>query len=193
MRRASSRSRRRCRSTRDPQVIYYPILFFCILAAIAAASLASSRVGRAWNAMREDESVAEATGVNTTYYKLLAFGLGAAFGCLAGAFFAAKIGVIYPDSFSILVSINALALIILGGMGNIWGVIIGALVLVGLPEFLREFSEYRLLIYGAVLVAMMLLRPEGLLPSRTRKAELHGEDEDELFASEDLPRPAATI
>ena len=178
---------------RDPQIIYYPILFFCILAAIAAASLASSRVGRAWNAMREDESVAEATGVNTTYYKLLAFGLGAAFGCLSGAFFAAKIGVIYPDSFSILVSINALALIILGGMGNIWGVIIGALVLVGLPEFLREFSEYRLLIYGAVLVAMMLLRPEGLLPSRTRKAELHGEDEDELFASEDLPRPAATI
>ena len=178
---------------RDPQIIYYPILFFCILAAIAAASLASSRVGRAWNAMREDESVAEATGVNTTYYKLLAFGLGAAFGCLSGAFFAAKIGVIYPDSFSILVSINALALIILGGMGNIWGVIIGALVLVGLPEFLREFSEYRLLIYGAVLVAMMLLRPEGLLPSRARKAELHGEDEDELFTSEDLPRPAATI
>jgi branched-chain amino acid transport system permease protein len=178
---------------RDPQIIYYPILFFCILAAIAATSLASSRVGRAWNAMREDESVAEATGVNTTYYKLLAFGLGAAFGCLSGAFFAAKIGVIYPDSFSILVSINALALIILGGMGNIWGVIVGALVLVGLPEFLREFSEYRLLIYGAVLVAMMLLRPEGLLPSRTRKAELHGEDEDELFASEDLPRPAATI
>ena len=178
---------------RDPQIIYYPILFFCILAAIAATSLASSRVGRAWNAMREDESVAEATGVNTTYYKLLAFGLGAAFGCLSGAFFAAKIGVIYPDSFSILVSINALALIILGGMGNIWGVIIGALVLVGLPEFLREFSEYRLLIYGAVLVAMMLLRPEGLLPSRTRKAELHGEDEDELFTSEDLPRPAATI
>jgi branched-chain amino acid transport system permease protein len=178
---------------RDPQIIYYPILFFCILAAIAAASLASSRVGRAWNAMREDESVAEATGVNTTYYKLLAFGLGAAFGCLSGAFFAAKIGVIFPDSFSLLVSINALALIILGGMGNIWGVIVGALVLVGLPEFLREFSEYRLLIYGAVLVAMMLLRPEGLLPSRTRKAELHGEDEDELFASEDLPRPAATI
>jgi branched-chain amino acid transport system permease protein len=181
--------------TRDPQVIYYPILFFCILAAIAAVSLASSRVGRAWNAMREDESVAEATGVNTTYYKLLAFGLGAAFGCLSGAFFAAKIGVIYPDSFSILVSINALALIILGGMGNIWGVIVGALVLVGLPEFLREFSEYRLLIYGAVLVAMMLLRPEGLLPSRTRQAELHGEEDDEQYArpGEDVPRPAATV
>jgi branched-chain amino acid transport system permease protein len=180
--------------TRDPQIIYYPILFFCVLAAVAAVSLASSRVGRAWNAMREDESVAEATGVNTTYYKLLAFGLGAAFGCVAGAFFAAKIGVIYPDSFSILVSINALALIILGGMGNIWGVIVGALVLVGLPEFLREFSEYRLLIYGAVLVAMMLLRPEGLLPSRTRAAELHTEDDDEQYARPevDLPKPAAT-
>jgi branched-chain amino acid transport system permease protein len=181
---------------RDPQMIYYPILFFCILAAIAATSLASSRVGRAWNAMREDESVAEATGVNTINYKLLAFGLGAAFGCLSGAFFAAKVGVIYADSFSILVSINALALIILGGMGNIAGVVVGALVLVGLPEFLREFSEFRLLIYGAVLVAMMLLRPEGLLPSRARQAELHDrEDEEDQFAEregEQTGRPVVT-
>ncbi len=106
---------------RDPQSIYYPILLFCIIAAVAATSLASSRVGRAWNAMREDESVAEATGVNTTVYKLLAFMLGAAFGCLSGALFAAKIGVVFPQSFDILVSINALALIILGGMGNIAG------------------------------------------------------------------------
>jgi branched-chain amino acid transport system permease protein len=181
---------------RDPQVIYYPILFFCVIAGIAAASLAASRVGRAWNAMREDESVAEATGVNTTYYKLLAFGLGAAFGCLSGAFFAAKIGVVFPDSFSILVSINALALIILGGMGNIWGVVIGAFVLVGLPEFLREFAEYRLLIYGAVLVIMMLVRPEGLLPSRARQAELHAEEDESGFGgerTEELPRPAATV
>ena len=180
---------------RDPQIIYSPILFFCILAGIAAASLAASRVGRAWNAMREDESVAEATGVNTTYYKLLAFGLGAAFGCLSGAFFAAKIGVVFPDSFSILVSINALALIILGGMGNIWGVVVGAFVLVGLPEFLREFTEYRLLIYGAVLVVMMLVRPEGLLPSRARQAELHADDDEAGFGerSDELPRPAATV
>ncbi len=181
---------------RDPQSIYYPILLFCVLAAIAATSLATSRVGRAWNAMREDESVAEATGVNTTYYKLLAFGLGAAFGCLSGAFFAAKIGVIYADSFSILVSINALALIILGGMGSIPGVVVGAIVLVGLPEVLREFSEYRLLIYGAVLVAMMLLRPEGLLPSRVRRAELHSdEDEEEQYperAGEHTGRPVVT-
>ena len=182
---------------RAPQAIYYPIVFFCILAAIAATSLASSRIGRAWNAMREDESVAEATGVNTTNYKLLAFGLGAAFGCVSGALFAAKIGVIFADSFNILVSINALALIILGGMGNIAGVVVGALVLVGLPEFLREFAEYRLLIYGAVLVAMMLLRPEGLLPSRTRKAELHEreDDDEEMYAQEageETGRPVVT-
>jgi branched-chain amino acid transport system permease protein len=182
---------------RDPQSIYYPILFFCILAAIGATSLAASRVGRAWNAMREDESVAEATGVNTTKYKLLAFGLGAAFGCVSGALFAAKIGVIFAGSFNILVSINALALIILGGMGNIAGVILGALVLVGLPEFLREFAEYRLLIYGAVLVAMMLLRPEGLLPSRARRAELHADESDEdqysETAGEETGRPVVTI
>ena len=182
---------------RDPQSIYYPILFFCILAAVAATSLASSRIGRAWNAMREDESVAEATGVNTTKYKLLAFGLGATFGCISGALFAAKIGVIFADSFNILVSINALALIILGGMGNIPGVILGALVLVGLPEFLREFAEYRLLIYGAVLVAMMLLRPEGLLPSRQRKAELHEYESDEdqytETSGEETGRPVVSI
>ena len=183
--------------SRHPQSIYYPILFFCILAALGAASLAASRVGRAWNAMREDESVAEATGVNTTNYKLLAFGLGAAFGCISGALFASKIGVIFADSFNILVSINALALIILGGMGNIAGVVVGALVLVGLPEFLREFSEYRLLIYGIVLVAMMILRPEGLLPSRTRRAELHereGDDEEmyEEEAGEHTGRPVVS-
>ncbi len=183
--------------TRDPQSIYYPVIFFCILAALGATSLAKSRVGRAWNAMREDESVAEATGVNTTNYKLLAFGLGAAFGCLSGALFASKIGVIFADSFNILVSINALALIILGGMGNIAGVVVGALVLVGLPEFLREFSEYRLLIYGVVLVVMMLLRPEGLLPSRTRRMELHereGDDEEmyEEDAGEHTGRPVVS-
>ncbi|MEO5985973.1 MAG: leucine/isoleucine/valine transporter permease subunit [Candidatus Limnocylindria bacterium] len=184
--------------TRDPQSIYYPILFFCIIAAIAATRLAASRVGRAWNAMREDESVAEATGINTVKYKLLAFGLGAAFGCVSGAFFGTKIGVVFPDSFNILVSINALALIILGGMGNIAGVVVGALVLVGLPELLREFAEYRLLIYGVVLVVMMLLRPEGLLPSRSRRAELHevsDGDDDDMYADEagiDTGRPVVS-
>ncbi|HEX6141048.1 MAG TPA: leucine/isoleucine/valine transporter permease subunit [Candidatus Limnocylindria bacterium] len=163
---------------RQPEKLYYPILVACIIAAVAAISLANSRVGRAWTAMREDESVAEATGINTTKYKLLAFSLGATFGGLAGALYAVRIGSVFPQELNIIVSINALALIILGGIGSIPGVIVGSVVLVGLPELLREFSEYRLLVYGIVLVAMMLLRPEGLLPNRSRRAELHeGEDD----------------
>ena len=165
---------------REPESIYYPILVACVIFAFVAHRLATSRVGRAWNAMREDESVAEATGINTTNYKLLAFSLGAVFGCLSGALFAAKIGSIFPHSFEILVSITVLAVIILGGMGSIPGVVVGALVLVGLPEFLREFDEYRLLVYGAVLVAMMLLRPEGLVPSAMRRRELHESDDPDV-------------
>jgi len=176
---------------RDPQTLYYLILAFCVLAAVVAWSLSHSRVGRAWNAMREDESVAEATGVNTTNYKLLAFGIGAVFGCLAGALFAVKIGSVFAQSFPLLVSITALALIILGGMGNIAGVIVGALVLVGLPELLREFSEFRLLIYGGVLVAMMLLRPEGLVPSADRKRELHDDEPPEEQYRQQVSEPTA--
>jgi branched-chain amino acid transport system permease protein len=179
--------------TRAPQELYYPILLFCVLGAIVAYRLAHSRVGRAWNAMREDEGVAEATGINTTNYKLLAFSLGAVFGCTAGALFAVKIGSVFPHSFEILVSITALAVIILGGMGSIPGVIVGALALVGLPELLREFDEYRLLVYGAVLVAMMLVRPEGLIPSAMRQRELHeSDDPEDQYAGEagaDVARP----
>jgi branched-chain amino acid transport system permease protein len=163
----------------DPQVLYYPILFFACLAAFFAWRLSGSRAGRAWNAMREDEDVAAATGVNTTTSKLLAFALGATFGCIAGAFFAVKIGSVFPQGLDLLISITVLSIIILGGMGSIPGVIVGALVLVGLPELLREFAEYRLLVYGAVLVGMMLWRPEGLIPSAQRKRELHDVDEDE--------------
>ena len=186
-------------SLRQPERLYYPILVACILAAFAAISLANSRVGRAWTAMREDESVAEATGVNTVKYKLLAFGLGATFGGLAGALYAVRIGTVFPQELNIVVSINALALIILGGIGSIPGVIVGAIVLVGLPELLREFSEYRLLLYGIVLVAMMLLRPEGFIPNRSRRAELHegegdskpdwDEDDWEERAGEQTPEP----
>ncbi|HVM25512.1 MAG TPA: hypothetical protein VM253_08950 [Candidatus Limnocylindrales bacterium] len=170
---------------RGPQTLYYLILISCVFAALAAVSLANSRIGRAWNAMREDEVVAEATGINTHKTKLLAFALGATFGCLGGAFFAVKVGSVFPHSFELLVSINALALIILGGMGSIPGVIVGAIVLVGLPELLREFAEYRLLFYGAILIGMMILKPEGLLPNRARRAELHEhEDEDDQYSSD---------
>lgn len=160
---------------RDPTSLYYPLLGAIIVAGIVAWSLYNSKVGRAWTAMREDETVAEATGVNTTVYKLMAFAAGAVFGTVAGAFYAGKIGVVFPQNLDILISINALSLIILGGMGNLAGVVVGALVLVGVPNLLREFAEYQLLIYGAVLVAMMLFRPEGLLPNRSRRAELHEE------------------
>jgi branched-chain amino acid transport system permease protein len=124
-------------------------------------------------AIREDEDVAQAMGIDLVRNKLLAFATGAALSGLAGAIFASKLTSIYPHSFNLLVSINVLAVIIVGGLGSIPGVIVGALVLVGLPELLREFAEYRLLVYGAVLVFMMLKRPEGLLPEARRKLELH--------------------
>ncbi|MDQ3250071.1 MAG: leucine/isoleucine/valine transporter permease subunit, partial [Chloroflexota bacterium] len=152
-----------------PQKLFYLILGCCLLAAFVATRLKHSRLGRAWMAVREDEDVAEAMGINLVQTKLLAFAAGAAFSGLSGAIFAAKLGSIYPHSFALLISINILALIIVGGMGNIYGVILGALVLVGLPELLREFSEFRLLVYGAVLIFMMLQRPEGLLPDKPQQ------------------------
>jgi branched-chain amino acid transport system permease protein len=138
--------------------------------------LASSRIGRAWNAMREDEQVADAMGISTTRYKLLAFATGGAVGSLGGALLAVKIGSLTPASFEIIVSITALAVVILGGMGSIPGVVVGALVLIGLPGLLREFEEFRLLIYGGALVAIMLLRPQGLVPNVRRSQELQEED-----------------
>jgi branched-chain amino acid transport system permease protein len=144
--------------------------------------LQGSRVGRAWAAMREDESVAEAMGISVIKYKLLAFGMGAAVGCLGGAFFAAQIGSIFPNTFALQVSINVLAILVLGGMGSIPGVVIGSFVLVGLPDLLREFAEFRLLIFGAILVSIMVLRPEGLLPNVRRRRELHAEEaEEEMY------------
>ena len=102
---------------------------------------------------------------------------------MAGAVFAARVGNIFPNSFNLLISINALALIIVGGLGSIPGVIVGALILVGLPELLREFTEYRLLMYGILLIVMMLFKPEGFVPEETHKREFHS-DEEELATSE---------
>jgi branched-chain amino acid transport system permease protein len=161
---------------RDPQPFYYLALAFCALAAFVSYRLANSRVGRAWVAMREDEQVAEAMGISTVRYKLLAFATGAAVGGMSGALFAVQIGSLAPTSFNILVSILALAIIILGGMGSIPGVIVGGLFLVGIPGFLTEFEQFQLLIYGAVLIAIMLYRPEGLIPNVRRTRELHEEE-----------------
>ncbi len=159
----------------SPQRLYYVIVFAILLAAFISWRLRDSRIGRAWKALREDEDVAQAMGIHLVSTKLMAFATGAAFAGLSGAIFASQIGSIYPHSFKLLVSINVLALIIVGGMGSLPGVFVGALLLVGLPELLREFGEYRLLVYAALLVVMMLTRPEGFLPEETRRQELHEE------------------
>jgi len=156
-----------------PGTLYYLIIAGCLVAAFIATRLKNSRLGRAWMAIREDEDVAQAMGIDLVRTKLLAFATGAAFSGLSGSIFASMITSIYPHSFHLLVSINVLGLIIVGGMGSIPGVIFGSLALVGLPEILREFSEYRLLIYGVALVYMMLARPEGLLPEARRRLELY--------------------
>jgi branched-chain amino acid transport system permease protein len=162
-----------------PQQIYYLILAGCLLAGFISWRLRDSRLGRAWMAVREDEDVAQAMGINLVAAKLLAFATGAGFSALSGAIFASKLGSVYPHSFNVMISINILCLIIVGGMGSLPGVILGAIALVGLPELLREFAEYRLLVYGAALVAMMILRPEGLWPEAKRRQELHKEESAE--------------
>lgn len=161
---------------KDPQHFYYLALAFVLLSVFVSWRLSTSRVGRAWNAMREDEQVADAMGISTIKFKLLAFAIGGAIGSLGGALFAVNIGSLTPASFTILISITALAVVILGGLGSIPGVVVGALVLIGMPGLLREFEEYRLLIYGAALVTIMVLRPQGLVPNVRRSRELK-EDE----------------
>ena len=161
----------------SPQQIYYVILVGCLLVGFISWRLRDSRLGRAWMAVREDEDVAQAMGINLVATKLLAFATGAGFSALSGAIFAAKLGSVYPHTFNVMISINIICLIIVGGIGSIPGVIVGSLALVGLPELLREFAEYRLLVYGAALVAMMLLKPEGLWPDVKRRRELHEAEE----------------
>jgi branched-chain amino acid transport system permease protein len=161
----------------NPVSLFYLTLAASAVAAFVAWRLENSRLGRAWEALRDDEDVAQALGINLIRAKLLAYGLGAAFAGLAGSIFATMLTSVYPSSFQLLISINVLALIIVGGMGSLPGVVLGAIVLIGLPELLREFGEYRYLFYGAVLIVMMRLRPEGLWPSDVRQRELHAADE----------------
>ncbi len=151
---------------------YYLILAGIVISAFIAERLNNSRIGRAWIAMREDQDAAALMGIDILKYKLLAFTIGASFAGIGGAIFAARQGSIFPENFSLMVSINVLCLIIIGGMGSISGVIIGAIVLIGLPEVLREVQQYRMLAFGALLVIMMIFRPMGFIPSRRRKLEL---------------------
>ncbi|HET9723868.1 MAG TPA: branched-chain amino acid ABC transporter permease [Actinomycetota bacterium] len=177
-------------SFQDPQNFYYLVLFFCSIAVYISWRLAWSRTGRAWNAMREDEQVADAMGVNTSRYKLLGFAIGGAMAAVGGALFSVKVGTVQPGSFEILVSITVLAVVILGGLGSVPGVVVGALVLLGLPGLLSQLEEYRLLIYGGALVAIMILRPQGLIPNVRRSRELQEEERtqdawQEIFAQKE--------
>jgi branched-chain amino acid transport system permease protein len=164
----------------------YLIILAILLIILFTNYLQNSKVGRAWMAMREDETVAQAMGINTLYYKLMAFATGAAFAGLGGALFAARNQYTGPADHTLMVSINVLSLLIVGGMGSIPGVIIGAFVLKGLPEILRELDLYRLLVFGGLLVFMMIIRPEGIWPAPRRRMELHEGELDVLPPEESL-------
>ncbi len=174
----------------DPVDLFYLTLAASAVAAYFAWRLENSRLGRAWMAVRDDEDVAQALGVNLVEVKLLAYGLGAGFAGLAGSIFAVMLTSVYPSSFQLLVSINVLALIIVGGMGSLPGVMVGAVALVGLPELLREFGEFRFLFYGAALILMMRFKPEGLWPSAIRRRELRAAAGDLV---PDEPKDAAAL
>jgi branched-chain amino acid transport system permease protein len=177
----------------DPLPYYLLILALIALAVWVASNLRESRLGRAWMAIREDELAAAHMGINTTATKLAAFALGASFSGLAGCAYASKLQLVSPDQFQFNVSVFILAMLVLGGMGNIPGVIVGSVILSSLERFILpqgtnflhgigltavDLTNSRFLIYGAILVLMMLFRPEGLLPSRQRKAELHAAEGD---------------
>ena len=149
--------------------MYYLFLLGVIVTALVVLRLAPTRLGRAWRAIRADEDVAQALGIPLVSTKLLAFGVSSAFAGLGGAFVGAWFRGIFPDTFTVFVSINVLSLIIIGGMGSVLGILLGAFMLVGMPEVLREFKDYRLLAYSSLLVLAMLLRPQGLIPPRPAK------------------------
>jgi branched-chain amino acid transport system permease protein len=155
----------------DPRPYYYLLVFLIVLTIIFVRRLENSRVGRAWAAIREDEFAAELMGVPTFRFKLAAFLIGAAIGGAVGVVWSAKVISIIPANFPFFLSATILAAVVLGGSGNIPGVMLGAFLIAWLPERFRVFQDYRVLLFGAALVLMMALRPEGLWPSRRRKAE----------------------
>jgi ABC-type branched-subunit amino acid transport system permease subunit len=178
-----------------------PFAYYILMVGIVTIAMAllyrmqDSRIGRAWNAIREDELAAAANGINTVTTKLLAFAIGATTAGLAGVFNASKLTIVSPDQFLFAVSFIVLAMVILGGMGNIWGVAAGAFIVymiqvqglkqineivegLGIPILKNiNFTDYQFLLFGVALVLMMLYRPEGLFPSQRRRRELHVAEE----------------
>jgi branched-chain amino acid transport system permease protein len=145
---------------------YYLFLAVLALALIASNRLQHSRIGWAWQAIREDELAARAMGINTTVAKLQAFAIGAAFAGFAGALLASWQRSVFPENFLFTESINVLAMVIIGGMGSLAGVVLGAAVIVALPEIFRELAGYRLLVFGLMLMLLMIFRPQGILVPR---------------------------
>ncbi|MBB2987783.1 branched-chain amino acid ABC transporter permease [Terracoccus luteus] len=145
---------------------YWLALVVIALVLVFDILVKNSRVGRAWEATREDEDAAELMGVPTFRFKLLAFSLGAAIGGLSGALFAGKAGFINPQSFELLLSILFLAAVVVGGQGNRWGVVLGAIVVSYFPERFREFADFRVLVFGLALMLLAIFRPQGLIPPR---------------------------
>ncbi len=167
--------------------IFLLALISSALVAFVAIRLNESRLGRAWFAMQEDEDVAEATGVHLVRTKLLAFAIGATFAGMAGQLYAARQINIFPENFSLFVSIDALALIIVGGIGSPAGIVLGALALKGLPEVLRGVDEYRIVTFAALLVIMMIVRPDGILPSARRRIQLVDPAEPGVDGDQETP------
>lgn len=152
--------------------LYYLIFILAILTIIGTNRLDKSRIGRAWVAIREDEVAAELSGVPTTWLKLLAYAMGAAFASVGGAFFAAKLSYTNPNFFIFMESCIVLCIVVLGGVGSISGIVLAAIILISVPEFFRELQDYRMLAFGGAMTAMMVLRPAGLIPATRRKREL---------------------
>jgi branched-chain amino acid transport system permease protein len=161
----------------DQRVIYlyYVVLALALLTNLFTLRLRRLPIGRAWEALREDEIAARALGINPTTTKLSAFAIGAMLGGFAGAFFATRLGFISPESFTFQESATILAIVVLGGMGSQLGVVLAAIVLVTLPEFGRAFAEFRMLIFGAAMVGIMVWRPRGLLAQRAPSIRLAAE------------------
>jgi branched-chain amino acid transport system permease protein len=155
---------------------YYLVLFFVVLTVLAAERLERSRLGRAWMYVREDELAAEAMGVNTTHVKLIAFVLGSAWAGLAGVIYASRYRVIAPENFSFVESVIMFCIVVLGGIGSVPGMLLGTAGMVVLPELVREAKNWRDAWLGVAMILMMIVRPEGLWPSRRAKLEILGEE-----------------
>ncbi len=169
--------------------LYFVMILLALVTIFVVRRLQDSRIGRAWIALREDEVACQAMGIDKTRTKLSAFAMGATWAGMAGVVFAAKTTFINPASFTLWESIIILCVVVLGGMGSVMGVIFGALILILLPEYLRAFSEFRLLIFGAVLVVMMVFRPGGIVAEvrRTYQFKTEGGGSDNVKAKPVTP------